>query len=125
MLFEQHTRGLFNPKELTSSLRSSNSPSPLRRSEVKQVSLYLPPVCELSVKEKTNVETLEESNAYQDPREMTVSPPASSSETSRSSFQAHTSTPTTTSASTTSNRDPKLELFNKWLQRIDNPVDTS
>lgn len=123
-LYEQHTRGLFSPEELPSSLRSSNSPSTPRRSDVERFGPYLPPAYQLSAKEKANAETFQESDTYQDPREMTVSPPASSSESSRSSFQVHTSTSTATFASTTFNQDHKLESFNKWLQRIDNPIDT-
>ena len=66
LLYEQHTGELFSSKELPSSLRSSNSPFPPKRSEAEWFSPYLPPACELSVKENTNAETPEESNAHQD-----------------------------------------------------------
>jgi hypothetical protein len=124
MLYERHTRGLFSPKDLPSSLRSSKSPSPPRRSKVEHFNPYHPPARRISVKHKASEEAFQAS-AYQDAKETMVSPPAVTSEVYRTSVPAHTFTSIVTSASITSNQDTKLESFNRWLQRIDNPVDAS
>jgi hypothetical protein len=124
-LYRQHTRGLSGSNESSSSLRSSKSPSPPGKSEEERFSPYPSPNRQLSVKRSANAEIVERSNAYQDQRGMEASPPIWSSDTSRSRLQTHTSTSPAISTPPTANEDFRLESFNKWLQRIDNPVDAS